>query len=195
MAGYGTFLLAASTAQIEQRVQLFGILKTVFAVVAFLFLLLSIALFITYDIRTVIGEKTGRIAKKSIEELERANEQSGRLRSKSSRKREKRSGAGLSGQIKAMDGQPHRTEAPGTALLKPGNSSETAVLESGNGSTTLLGAGESQAKPESAFPDHQVHYAGPDGAPTAALEEKHGTSAGKFVVTKNIMLIHTDEYI
>lgn len=194
-------LLTSSTARIEEQVELFGILGTVFTVAAVLFLIISVALFFTLDIRTVIGEKTGRIAKRSIAEMERMNAQTGKLLSKNARRSKKETDTGMgSGQMKAVndlfDAAGASTEPLQSAAQSPSavydaaavpdkGESATTVLESGDQGTTVLG--ENQAP--------TVHNEGPDDAPTAMLEEDRRTAVGKFLMIKNIMLIHTDEYI
>lgn len=207
-------LLAASTAQIERQVQLFGTLSVVFAVVAVLFLIASAALFVVFDIRTVIGEKTGRVAKKTIEEMERSTAQSGKLRSRHSRS-ERKGGdtGGLTGQQKAVD---QLFDVAGSAvtqttpLAQPAASSQDAgsqaasVLNEGGSNTTVLNGGDSNTTVLNSGMNEttvlsqsqaEIHYEGPDGAPTAPLEDDRKVPIGKFVLIKNIMLIHTDEYI
>ncbi len=204
-------ILLTSTAQIEERVQIFEILGTLFTIMAVIFLIVSIALFIIFDIRTVIGEKTGRIAKKSIEEMERSTAQ-GRGRS-SRRSRKSEADSGYSGQMHAVDelfdaatvdtgsGSAAALDSGqrATAVLDDGQSS-TTVLDDGQSNTTVLSEGQSDTTVLNGGQNDttvlsQVHYEGPDDAPTAVLEEDRKVKIGKFEIIKNIMLIHTDEYI
>lgn len=174
-------VLAASTAQIEQRVQLFQLLGTIFTAVALIFFAVSLFLFFWLDIRTVIGEKTGRIEKKSIAEMEEATAQSGKLQSVRNAKKNKKDDADKL-DIQELF-QPRKLEEGPVESVPMSKTEEnsTTVLQIGENDTTVL--------------DRQVHYEGPDDAPTESLLEARTADIGKFVIIKNIMLIHTDEYI
>lgn len=213
-------LLASSTARIEEQVELFGILGTVFTVAAVLFLIISVTLFFTLDIRTVIGEKTGHIAKRSIAEMERMNAQTGKLLSKNTRKRKKETDTGMgTGQMKAVNdlfdaagaatGSLESAAQPSSAVyhtavtesesnivsMSGGEDHATAILGSGENATTVLEIGDQGTSVLSENQASMVHYEGSDDAPTVMLEEDRRTTVGKFLMIKNIMLIHTDEYI
>lgn len=216
--------LAASTTEIEQKVELFSILGTAFTLLAVFFLIASVALFFILDIRRVIGEKTGRIARKSIEEMKQASSQ-GKRRSRGGKKNSMDGeAAGRSSQLQAVD-QLFDAAASSTATLSregmasggdspeaqsdgpppqgeeksvpQGDGSATTVLESGENNTTVLDVGQdgTTVLPQAGSMDSRVHYEGPDGAPTVTLDEGSDVKIGKFDIIKNIMLIHTDEYI
>ncbi len=190
-------LNAATAADIEKQAEMLKNIGIGLGVLAGVFLVLSIILFIKLEIKRVIGEKTGRVERKSIEQLEHEATLSGKLQMNRSGKKVKK---GNTSQMKVQDiftNLENEVVNPdptgGVDTTEPLKSSEipaqhyeeeTSVLNSGYGETSVL---ENTGSILQAA-NHNV----PHGNVTS---EKPLGDVGKFVIVRDITLIHTNEYI
>ncbi len=195
-------LNAATAADIEQKAQMLKNVAIALGVIAASFLILSVILFIKLEIKRVIGEKTGRVERKSIQQLEQEAALSGKLQMNRSGKRVKK---GQTSQMKVQDiftnleNEEIPTELPsGTDTTAPlGNDAtdvlyepqeETAVLNSGYNETSVLGQ---EALIQNGRVSNVVI------PPTAGMQTIQGekVDVGNFRIIKDITLIHTNESI
>lgn len=166
-----TQLLVTTTAEIEQRANLLKNIGVGLGIVAGVFLILSIFIFVKMDISTVIGEKTGSIAKKTIEELEKESARSGKLQGSGGvKKKEKNDMQKMN--VQALFNRANQETGPITEKLNDGNN-QTTVLE------------------QTAQVKEQMQSNGM----TEILTENRNVLIGKFIIIRNIILIHTDETI
>lgn len=93
-------LNVATAAEIEQQAQMLSNIAIALGVLAGVSLIVSVILFIKLEIKRVIGEKTGRVERKSIEQLEHEATLSGKLQINRSGKRVKK---GNTSQMKVQD--------------------------------------------------------------------------------------------
>ena len=170
---------------------------------AILFFIITVILAFVFDIKTIFFMRTGRAQAKTVNEMKKANADTGRLRvdgktqtGKLSEKSKKK------GRVPAVIPPPHPEQAAPapegsmeTDVLSQNQSQETAdnqttVLGSDETQTTVLGSDETQTTVLNAEPAHtQETKAHDDNSQSEASESIH------FVVTKEVILTHTDEVI
>ena len=181
---------------IEQKMELFRILRLVSGILAIIFILLTIFLIWRFKIWQIFLERSGIARKKSISQMHQVNAATGRMiRSSSERvaaqeftdhlsgdlkkeRRSKRTGAFGSGRLSAaLSKGEQKEDAPKTP--QPEASAETAVLE------------PSEPTPE----PEQPAAASPEVPPEAqnAANPVSETPLGTFVLTDNRQFIHTNE--
>lgn len=143
---------------------------------AILFLVISIVLFFVFDIRAIFSIRTGRAKKKTIKEMQEANNKTGRLRV---------GGKTMTSQLSKEDKQSINKKSIKTQIASQNiDSQQTEVLQNDNYQTEVLG------KEEYIY----------GSAPTSQLNEKSNDNSLQvndihFVITKNIVVVNTDEMI
>lgn len=201
-------LNVASAAAIEQQAQLLGNVGTGFGVLAGVLLIVSIFLFIKLDIKRVIGEKTGRVERKTIEQLEQETALSGKLQIARSGKKVKR------GQTSEMNVQEIFTnlekdvvgnnQAYGTETTVPlGNaptevlqdSPATEVLNHGYEDTMVLNSGYDETSVLSSVAPLVNEPIVSTISAEKIEQPKVTTGVGNFKIIRSIALIHTEEHI
>ncbi|MCD8195645.1 MAG: hypothetical protein LUE24_00490 [Lachnospiraceae bacterium] len=199
-------------ADVTARIELYHRLFLVCLGLAILCLVLAIVLFFVLDIRTVLGYLTGRSAKKKIRELEADNAKSGRLSA-----RERTSMQYVAQDMKTDMGvrqpaapgarkvenaveqaqprqpeytpQPQRQEYAPPPRTAPEPEPQTDLLYSvqeEQATSLLQGAGEQ----ETSLLQEELN---PDAA-TEVLKNS-ATVSGKFILERELILIHTEEVI
>ncbi|MDO4831265.1 MAG: hypothetical protein Q4A46_07295 [Clostridia bacterium] len=150
--------------------------------IAFLifFFIISVVLFFVFDIRKIFNIRTGRAKRKTVSEMSKANAATGRLRvggktvtselSKEEKKRQKRS---------------HKTPNIPSAL-------PTTEDMSGAGATDVLT--NTQYEPLGA-PTEKLEPTEGNGETTLLSNQEPYYPTSKFVITKKIIKINTDEII
>lgn len=172
-----------------------SILETCFQVcVAFtvMFFIINVILFFVFDIRALFNIRTGRAKRKTIKEMQAANDSTGRLRvggKTLTAQLEKENGNGKKGRKAVITPPSHQNEG----------ASATTVLKYGEATTDVLSNSNSAVQPYD-----------PGTAPTSQLtvdqknvSVRRGTEYNEvysdrdihFVVTKCLIYTHTDEVI
>ena len=179
-------------AQLRSQITIFHTVFLVCLALFILFLIIDIFLFIRLDIMGVIGFLTGKTEKKTVEQMmsgEYGN--SAALTGKTKGKKKKKN-------KKAKDTRPK----PKSTIMTPSGQlkmpdSDDVMLPTGSDITDVL-AGADQAKTAEQTP---VSYTAPPQPPTAPpVPPEPAQPAGqgyghRFVVEKEIILIHTEERI
>lgn len=175
---------------ISGKISLYHNLFLTCLVLAFICLALAIALFFILDIRSTLGYLTGRRAKKKIKELEAATAVSGRLMPK-----ERTNMQYVAQEMKDDMGVRQRA--------KPGIRKVEHVVEAATPVTADLPETEATSfrqEPvmqetgilkENVVEENDMNN---DHASTAVLGEGAG-ARGKFLIVRELMLIHTEEVI
>ena len=161
------------------------------AIACAIMVVVSVVLFITLKIPKVIGDLTGRTARKAIEDIRKQNEQSGEKVYRSSsvnlRRGKLTDKISSSGRIEAKHTTPFGTgvitEKISTQQLPViENSSVTTILEEGNETTVLT-----QAPNVAPIPNICTE--------TTVLQHWEEENNRSFVIEYEITFIHTDEVI
>lgn len=179
--------IVLTSAAVEQQIAAYHTLSTVFLIVGCVFLVISAALFFLFHIANLFAVKLGIAARRTIREIEDVNSETGRMNVPARRgsRAAGGSGKGSGGNQKWNTAQ---LDARGTILppketmrnqpLASEGSGETSVLETGDHETGVLGVTVSRAVSE-----------------TSDLKEDAAVQIGRFVITRNIIMIHTQETI
>lgn len=192
-------ILLTSMKEIQKQVDVLHTVSIVCLIFAVLLLIAAIVEFFLLDILQIIQIRTGHAARKGIRQLETETSKSGHLREKDGKR-----GHSLWNTVSPLRKAERRTAIQetfdegknvedrkgfavigeeNTSLLESTGAEDTSLLENlGNGATTLL----EQAP---------VQYDYSDANITLPLEEEVPVKIGRFIITKNIMMIHTDEVI
>ena len=161
------------------------------AIACAIMVVVSVVLFFMLQIPKVIGDLTGRTARKAIEDIRKQNEQSGdkvyRSSSVNLRRGKLTDKITHSGRIETKHTTPFGTGAitekistqrlPGTEV-----SSETVVLNEGNETTVLSQIPESAPVPSIC-------------TETTVLQQREEENDSSFVIEYEITFIHTNEVI
>lgn len=159
----------------EQLISTLHICFIAFLVITILFLVISVALFFLLDIKTVFNNLTGRAVKKTIEQMQEANNSTGRLR------KVNKMAMGEMTPISVTDDLVADSVTEKLQESTEEGSEQTTMLDDGGQYTTLLNAGET-----SVLSLEQLQK----------QEEKNpAVTIGTFVVTKKEVFIHTDEIV
>lgn len=183
-------IFLTSMQEIQKQVDVLHTISIICLVFAVLLLIAAIVEFFLLDIFKIILIKTGRAARMGIKELEAENAESGRLLERKKKKGhnmwntaaplERPQNAG--GQAVPVQNAAKEEGAEGITLLENAGAGDTSLLEGmGSNETTLLEQGG------------QYDYS--NANITMPLEEEAPVKIGRFIITKNIMMIHTDEAI
>lgn len=210
------------TESIEQQIQLYGTLSTIFLIAAIVFLVLAIALFVLLRIPQTFNELRGRTAEKAIAEMAANSEDSGGLVSSSLRK--SKSGSILNRKRSytesLSDELPPEVSGSQTVYQEAAASMETSQInaaDEGANETSVMNDQGENATTVMTDPGENATTVMKTTAPAASGEEGtvvlnasrlssgEGTMVlnpallnnanSRFVVERSIMLIHTDEEI
>lgn len=177
---------------ISVKISLFHNLFQISLILALIFLAIAIAVFFKLDIRSTIGYLTGRRAKKKIKELEAATAVSGRLMPN-----QRTNMQYVAQEMKDDMGVRQNTRL---GIRKVEHAVEAAVPITEEMQTDVL---TQQTMPDSQMTD--------DAQATTVLSESNGDistgngstavlesgtfTRGRFVIVRELMLIHTEEVI
>lgn len=182
-------------------IDLFGTCQKICIAFAVLFLIISVVLFFLFDIKTIFNIRTGRAKKKTIKEMENANNNTGRLRV---------GGKTLTSKLKAEDKNKVRSAVITPPQASDSQSSNATDVLTDNNKTEIL---SDNNLTEVLSPDlslTQVLRQDDNEATdiTSELSELNTTTLGNknnlpevkpedinFVVVKKELYIHTDETI
>lgn len=178
-------IVLTSSAVIEEQIAAYHTLSTVFLITGCVLLAITIALFFGFRIANVFAVKLGIAAKRTIKEIEDVNSETGRMNVPARRggsRAAKRSGNSIGGNQKWNTSQ---LDAKGTIVPPSQNQS---LISEGSGETSLLESGDH----ETGVLNTAVSYAASE---TSGLRDDAVVQIGKFIITRNIMMIHTEETI
>lgn len=165
-------VVAGSMAQ--NQVMLYSTLSNVFLAVGILFLVISVVLFWVFHIASIFSIKTGRAQRRMIREMEDLNAETGRLQARA------RVGISTSDAARQMWNTSQldadRERSPDVNILNPAVN-DTTVLNVGSNETTVL-------NPQTV-----------GMSDTSTLAEDMAVPIGKFVIVREIMMIHTEEAV
>ncbi len=187
-----------------------SVLKTCFVVcltVTILFFVINVVLFFVFDIRTLFNIRTGRAKRKTIKEMQAANDSTGRLRV---------GGKTLTAQLDLPPQQPvsqtpkqQNTKKKSVFSTMP--PPEPIKLPEGSNTTTVLQYEAAQTETLRKAQDVITSY-DPGNTPTSQLtqeqrqasasqyQQNYGEDYGEnkdihFTITKYLVYIHTEERI
>lgn len=165
-------IMAGTMAQ--NQVILYSTLSNVFLAVGILFLVISVVLFFVFHIAGIFSIKTGRAQRRMIREMEDLNAETGRLQARA------RSSVSASDAARKMWNTSQldtdRERSPDTNILDTAID-DTTVLNVGYNETTVL-------NPQTV-----------GMSDTSTLAEDIAVPIGKFVIVREIMMIHTEEAV
>ncbi len=176
---------------VAQKISLYHHLFLGCLIVALICLAAAAALFFLLDIREVIGYLTGRQRRKKVKELEAANAQSGRLmKEKSSMSyvaQEMKKDMGVRGQA-----------APGARKVEHVVQEAPQPTDDGDAATDILretsGEMETSLLREEPAGQSQTDIGSQEDGSTEILAAS-GRKTGLFRIEREIIEIHTDEYV
>ncbi len=178
--------VSVSSANYEQMASVFKIVSILLCVLAAICLVLGIITFIVFKIPNVIGDLTGRNARRSIEQMRQENEKGGK---KSHRPHPVASDRGtLTEQIKEskmLSQKPVQKQTAKPKTIVPDGSGATDVLEDIN-ATVNLNYGQNGT--EILSEETQV-------LSNEVIQSALNETTVNFKMIQNIILIHTDEVI
>lgn len=166
--------ILSSVLNVERQVDMLNTISTVCLVLAIVFLVVAVIEFFLMDIWKIILIRSGYAARKGIKILEAENSGSRKLGTGEMRKKHSmwNSAAPLEKPENVSRIVEMKNAAmPETSLLSENENNETSVLEQG----------------------YSQDYS--NGNITMPLEEEMNIRIGRFVIIKDIMMIHTDEMI
>jgi hypothetical protein len=174
-------------AEYTEKIGMYHTIFQIFGIAAILMLIISIVLFFVLNIPRVFGDLTGLNAKRTIQQMEEVNQQTGRLVSsrklqeKNKKNKKKYDSSGEAPVVETM---------PDQGVLSYSGGQETSVLPlEANGDINAQhsketgydsGAAETGLLPETAV----------DNMAVGAVSEYEG-----FIVERSVVLIHTQETI
>lgn len=180
-------LLAASTgSDYEKTASILNNVSIVLFVLAVVFLILGIVTFIVFKIPTVIGDLTGRNARKSIEQIRERNEKGGK---KSHRPHPVAVDRGtLTDQIKESEHLPKKPITKQNKKPKP-------TVPVGSKATDVLKDVNATAKLDYDENGTEVLNEGTQVLSEEAINTAINEPAVEFKMIQSIVLIHTEEVI
>lgn len=197
--------------KLEQMINIYHTAFIIFLVLTILFLLLSVFLFFKLNIREIYDMRTGRGARRKIQEMEEINERTGKLREDVVYEKYNMSEYDIMPQSKSEPLQEVRHTVTyqdqgnvGTSLKQ----SQTEEVMEGEEATTLLNDESAttllndESETTLLSDESETSLLG-GGSKTLILgnngiqetEEAKKEVSGKFNIEKDVMLIHTDEIL
>lgn len=149
--------------------------------IAFLifFFIISVVLFFVFDIRKIFNIRTGRAKKKTVSEMSKANASTGRLR------------VGGKTVTSELSKQEKRRQKKGvTAITPPTDLPKTEEI--GANPTEVL---TNTAYEPAGTPTEDLNQSEGDESTTVLSNQQQRYPAAKFVITRKIIKINTDEVI
>lgn len=178
--------MAAGSTNYEQMANIFRISTIVLFVLAGVCLAFAIFAFITFKIPNVIGDLTGRNARRSIEQMRQENEKSGK---KSHRPHPVASDRGtLTEQIKESKKLSQKPVQKQTAKPKP-------VVPNGSGATDVLEDTNATVNLNYNQNGTEILNEGTQVLSNEVIQSALNETTVNFKMIQNIVLIHTDEVI
>lgn len=178
--------MAAGSTNYEQMANIFKISTIVLFVLAGVCLAFAIFAFITFKIPNVIGDLTGRNARRSIEQMRQENEKSGK---KSHRPHPVASDRGtLTEQIKES-----KKLSKNTAPMQ--NKKPKQNVSDGSGATDVLKDINATVNLNYDVNGTEILSEGTEVLSDISIQASLNETAVKFKMIQNIVLIHTEEVI
>lgn len=178
--------MAAGSANYEQMAKIFKISTIVLFSLAGVCLAISIFVFITFKIPNVIGDLTGRNARKSIEQMRQENEKGGK---KSHRPHPVASDRGtLTEQIKENK---KLSQKP----MQKQSTRQKQILYDGSGATDVLKDVNATVNLNYDANGTEILSEGTEVLFDASIQPSLNEEEVKLKMIQNIVLIHTDEVI
>lgn len=167
---------------------LISIFRTCFHVcIAFtvLFLIITVVLFFLFDVKTIFNIRTGRAKKKTVKEMQEANNTTGRLRV---------SGKTLTSQL-PKGGKKSKIEKSNESPAVGINPNPSNAFSDGDSQTELLNSPDINeysfgSQPTSQLSTNELSYDKDDNN-----GESENAANINFKLVKKIILVHTDEII
>lgn len=169
--------LMTSTAAIEQRLSVYHTLTTLFLILGCVSLAAAVALFFGFHVTRIMAVKLGIAARRTIKEIEDANAETGSI--SAAARKAARNGRG---------GRMWNTSQLSSGELPSSTMGREALSGEGSGETSLLGMPDNDTAVLSAV-------ALPPVSETSDLKEDVAVQIGRFTITREIMMIHTEERI
>ncbi|MDE7222771.1 MAG: hypothetical protein K2O34_03185 [Acetatifactor sp.] len=166
-----------STAAIEQRLSAYHTLTTLFVVLGCVSLAAAVALFFGFHVARIMAVKLGIAARRTIREIEDANAETGGI-SAAARKAAQSGRGGRMWNTSQLNGEEHSSFTTGREALPGEGSGETSLLGRDDNDTAVLSV-----------------VALPPVSETSDLKEDVAVQIGRFTITREIMMIHTEERI
>lgn len=151
-----------------------------FLIIAVVFIIASVALFFLLDIKNVFNNLTGRAVKKTIEQMEAANNSTGRLRKVNKIAMGEMTPTSMTDDLVAENVTERLEENEANVNSEGGE--QTTLLDEGGEYTTLLNAGETSVLSNAELQEQQT------------IQEEN-VNIGTFIVIKKEMFVHTDEVV
>lgn len=144
-----------------------------------LFFVISVVLFFLFDIKTIFSIKTGRAKKKTVREMQAANNKTGRLRVDGKTMTAK------------LDKTVKKKEKTQPVIVTPTAQNEVASAPT----EVLMQEPDAADYSEDVAPTTQLSSADTDNKTGSSIIRPENIVDTKFSVTKKVILIHTDEVI
>ncbi|MCB6415392.1 hypothetical protein LI221_10010 [Faecalimonas umbilicata] len=180
--------------ELERMINLYHTAFLVFLILTIVFFVISIALFILFDIRGIFDMKSGRGAKKAIQKMQELNDQTGKLRQDVVANTPVSLDAG--NRI-ASPPTEKRSDAPaasvGSAAVANTGAQQTELLDEGSRETTILADQGLQATALLHHDNETTVLSSVQMQETAQPEAKK--LPGAFKIEKEILWIHTEEML
>lgn len=173
----------------EQQVNLFHGMCVYCAIAALGFLIIAAALFFLFHIPEVVGELTGRKARRAIDEMTAENAVSGSLTSHRigedgrRHRRKGRTGALATGRLRRTSGR---------LAMPDSHRNQSALNQDGSTPTDVL---SSHIQITTELEDPTELNAQESKSETVLLNESMIQTGERFVIERSIVEIHTDEVI
>lgn len=169
---------------ISARISLYQNLYQICLILALICLLIAVTVFFVLDIKSTIGYLTGRQAKKKIKELEAEAAVSGRLRS------EKRKN--MQYVVQEMKDDMGVRQKTKMGVRKVSQAVEAGSQELVQNKTSMMS--EQIPQETTLLPETDVSVNMKESSSTGILEESN-TVMGKFLIVREVVMIHTEEVI
>lgn len=193
--------------KLEQMINIYHTAFIIFLVLTILFLIISIFLFFKLNIREIYDMRTGRGARRKIQEMEEINERTGKLREDVAPKNYDTSEYDIMPQSKSeplqeikhnvtyQDGGSRTSLVENHPAVEADEGMENTTLLSDDSQTTLLGSEIKETKEVSNETSKISQTEETTQLDAGAVAEEKEEKPGKFHIEKNVMLIHTDEIL
>lgn len=169
---------------ISARISLYQNLYQICLILVLICLLIAVTVFFVLDIKSTIGYLTGRQAKKKIKELEAEAAVSGRLRS------EKRKN--MQYVVQEMKDDMGVRQKTKMGVRKVSQAVEAGLQELVQNKTSMMS--EQIPQETTLLPETDVSVNMKESSSTGILEESN-TVMGKFLIVREVVMIHTEEVI
>lgn len=181
--------------EVEQLINIYHTCFIVFLCLAILFLIATVVMFFVFKIPKIFDLRSGRGAKRTIQKMQEQNAQTGSLRTDAVVRTEKnpQSVRDVVTYPKTKEMYAAQDGGEQTTLLQQNAGEEQTTLlqqDAGEEQTTLLRQATEDLSQAEAAAARQSAAKEQSGA-----NEQSAKPVGKFVIRKNIMIVHTDTII